>query len=182
MWLSENDDPKRKLRYTLEIVESNGTLVGVNTGRANELVAEALNQKVIAELSAYEEVRREVTFDDSRIDFLLEYGGPQPACFVEVKSVTLVEREVALFPDAITLRGRKHLDTLERIVVSGHRAAMLFVVQRADGVGFRPAYHIDREYALRLRQVHGSGVELLVYRAEVLPEEIRITEKMNWEF
>ncbi|MDH3284047.1 MAG: DNA/RNA nuclease SfsA, partial [Acidobacteriota bacterium] len=181
IWVSETLDPKRKLRFTLEIVDAGPSLVGVHTGRTNELVAEALEDGIIHELRGFEETKREVPFDESRIDFLLEGGGPRPSCFVEVKSVTHVENRVALFPDAITLRGQKHLDTLTRVVASGHRAVMLFVVQRTDGEVFRPAHRIDPEYGRMLRKSNAKGVDILVYRADVTPQKIKITEPLSWE-
>ncbi len=180
-WVSESLDPKRKLRFTLEIVDAGPSLVGVHTGRTNDLVADALAEGTIEELRDYDEVRREVPFDESRIDFLLEEGGPRPSCFVEVKSVTYVDKDVALFPDAITLRGQKHLETMIRIVASGHRAVMLFVVQRSDGSSFRPAHRIDPDYGRLLRKSNAKGVEVLVYRAEVTPQKIVVTEPLAWE-
>lgn len=175
-WLSRNDDPRRKLRYTLELVESSGAPVVVNTSLANEVVDEALERGVIAELGGYPERRREVRSGESRLDFRLSGATGRPDCFVEVKSVTLVEHDTAMFPDAPTARGRRHLEELASIAAGGARAVILFVVQREDGTMFRPAAHIDPGYADLIGRARKTGVELLVYRSQVSPREVRLLE------
>lgn len=178
VWLSPANDPKRKLKWTYELVESDGVLVGINTSVPNRLAVEAVEDGTVAELQGYDRVRTEVRYgaERSRIDVLLERG-PEDAperCWVEVKNVTLVENGVALFPDAVTERGRKHLRELTAMVAAGDRAAMLYVVQRADGATFSPADAIDPAYGAALREAAAAGVEILAYRAEVNPEEIRL--------
>jgi sugar fermentation stimulation protein A len=177
-WLSRHDDPRRKLRYTLELVESNGVPVVVNTSLANEVVDEALEHGVVAELDGYPERRREVRSGGSRLDFRLSGATGRPDCFVEVKSVTLVERGTAMFPDASTARGRRHLEELAAIAAGGARAVILFVVQREDGAEFRPAAHIDPDYAALLERSRELGVELLVYRSQVSSREVRLIESV----
>lgn len=168
--LSLSPNPKRKLPYTLEMVENGETWIGVNTQRANQLVAEALAQERIPELAAYQQIRAEVSYGEkSRIDFLL--SGSQGQAYVEVKSVTLRLGQALAFPDSVTTRGRRHLEELMAIRQSGLRAVMLFVVQRQDGNFFRPAHEIDPDYASALAEAAEQGLEILVYRAELNPQE-----------
>ncbi len=178
VWLSPANDPKRKLKWTYELVESDGVLVGINTSVPNRLAVEAVEDGTVTELQGYDRVRTEVRYgaERSRIDVLLERGPEETPqrCWVEVKNVTLVENGVALFPDAVTERGRKHLRELTAMVAAGDRAAMLYVVQRADGEAFSPADAIDPAYGAALREAAAAGVEILAYRAEVSPEEIRL--------
>ncbi|HHN75213.1 MAG TPA: DNA/RNA nuclease SfsA [Acidobacteria bacterium] len=169
-WYSTSDDPRRKLAGTLEIVESAGALAGVNTARTNALVEEALAAGRIPELAGYGQRRREVRSGDSRLDFLLEGAGP-PA-WVEVKNVTLVDGAAAIFPDAVTARGLKHVERLRALEGEGARAVLLFVVQREDADHFRPAAAIDPAYARALAAAHAEGVEILCYQARVSPREI----------
>jgi len=177
VWLSPVDDPKRKLKWTYELIEVDGVLVGINTAVPNLLAAEAIEDGTIAELQGYDVIRREVKCGTgSRIDLLLERGDAR--CWVEVKNVTLVEDGVALFPDAVTVRGRKHLRELQAMVAAGDRAAMLYVVQRADARAFAPAESIDPAYAAALREAAAAGVELLCYRAEVSTEGVRLATRI----
>lgn len=164
--------PPRKYPYTLEMIRMDGGWVGVNTALPNNLVALAVNYGMIPELISYTAVRREVKYGaNSRIDLLLE--GPPGRCWVEVKNVSLVEGDVACFPDAVTERGTKHLEELIRVRQQGDRAVMLFLVQRGDGRLFRPADHIDPVYGDALRRAVEGGVEVLAYRAVVSPEGVR---------
>lgn len=180
VWLSPADDPKRKLKWTYELIEADGVLVGINTAVPNALAAEAIADGTLAELQGYGSVRREVQYGEgSRIDLLLERGGER--CWVEVKNVTLVQDGVALFPDAVTARGRKHLHELQAMVAAGDRAAMLYVVQRADARSFAPAAAIDPAYAVALRSAAAAGVELLAYRAEVSTEGVRLGTRLAVE-
>ncbi len=139
--LSVADNPKRKLKYTWELVLADGCWVGINTGLPNRLVREGIETGIIAELMGYPSIRPEVRYGEkSRVDLLL--SGPSGLCYVEVKNVTLVEGNVALFPDAITTRGQKHLRELMEMVRRGHRGVIFFVVQRGDGKSVAPAdYH-----------------------------------------
>ncbi|KPV41778.1 hypothetical protein AN478_01225 [Thiohalorhabdus denitrificans] len=167
------DSPKRKLKYTWELYHSGGSWVGVNTHRPNALVAEAIAAGEVAELAGYATQRREVKYGrNSRIDILLEDPEKGP-CHVEVKNCTLLAPDGAVrFPDAVTERGRKHLDELMELAADGGRAVMFFLVNRADGEGFGPADHIDPAYGERLREAAEAGVELLAYRTRITPEGI----------
>jgi len=177
VWLSRSDNPKRKLPLTWELVEADGYLAGINTGLPNRLTREAIENGTIAELQGYDTIRPEVSYGErSRIDLLLE--GQRGRCFVEVKNVTLVEGERALFPDAVTTRGQKHLNELMRVVREGERGVIFFTVQRGDGLSVSPADGIDPEYGRLLRLALLNGVEALAYRALVTPEEIRLTERL----
>ncbi|MBU1675254.1 DNA/RNA nuclease SfsA, partial [bacterium] len=134
VWLSPANDPKRKLKWTYELIETGGVLAGINTSVPNRLAQEGIEDGAIAELRGYDRLRREVRCgENSRIDLLLERGDDDAPerCWVEVKNVTLVENGTALFPDAVTARGRKHLRELAALAAAGDRAVMLYVVQRA---------------------------------------------------
>lgn len=171
--LSESDNPARKLKYTWELIRVNGVWVGINTLRSNRLVEEGIRSGVIGELQGYESLHREVKYGlNSRIDFLLESANGR--CYVEVKNVTLVENETALFPDSVTLRGQKHLQELMEMVSRGYRSVVVFVVQREDCQCMAPADAIDPTYGKLLRQAHALGVQLLAYQAKVTPAEITI--------
>ncbi len=177
VWLSHSDSPSRKYAHTWEIVKANQqTLVGINTQMANRLVEEAILDKVIKELQGYDGLSREVRYgsENSRIDLLLRSPG-QPPCFVEVKNVTAaVFNDIALFPDAVSERGSKHLRELMQEAKRGHRAIILFCVQRSDASEVRPADQIDSVYGATLREAISQGVEALAYRAIVTPQEIRL--------
>ncbi len=170
--LSPAQNPKRKTRYTWELIHLPYTWVGINTLTANRLVAEAALERGIPELGPFEKLTKEVKLAHSRIDFCLLRG--DISVFVEVKNVTLVEGSTAFFPDAPTARGRKHIQTLADAIHRGHRSVMFYVVQREDAKRFAPAAHIDPAYAQLLRRAHQTGVEIIVYRARVTPEEIAL--------
>ena len=179
-WFSRSASPQRKLPGTLEIVTtSDGRYAGVNTGRANALVVEALGADGIAPLRGYGSWRREVRYgvENSRIDLLLE-GREQP-CFVEVKSVTLSLGDgIAAFPDAVTRRGAKHLRELETVVERGARAVLLFCVQLSDVDTVVPADALDPAYGAALRRAVQRGVEVLAWGCSVTPAEIRLAEPL----
>jgi len=180
VWLSPAENPKRKLQWTYELIESDGVLVGINTAVPNSLAVEGVLDGTVTELQGYDTVRREVRYGEgSRVDVLLQRGDER--CWVEVKNVTLVEDGTALFPDAVTGRGRKHLHELSAMVAAGDRAAMLFVIQRADAERFAPAAAIDPAYAAALRLAAAAGVELLAYRAEVTIDGVRLSERLPVE-
>lgn len=163
VWLSSHDDPKRKLKYTWELIRMPSSLVGVNTLVPNRLAARAIADGCIPQLTGYGPPRPEVKVDaHTRLDLMLS-DGRRPDCYIEVKNCTLVEGAVALFPDARTARGRKHLETLARIKSDGGRAVMLFIVQRTDADRFAPADAIDPDYGRSLRQAAAAGVEILAY-------------------
>ena len=171
--LSTSDNPKRKYRHTWELVHNGDCWICVNTGRANPIAFEAVSKGWIPELSGYDEVIREQTFGNSRFDLLLKKGDER--CYVEVKSVTLLADDgTYAFPDAVTERGRKHLNELIEVVKVGYRAAMLFVIPRSDGTTFRAAHEIDPKYAEALKVAAASGVELHAWRAEVSPERLKL--------
>ncbi len=176
VWLSPARDPKRRTRFTWELVEvSGGALVGIHTGRSNALVREALEAGRIPELSGFSDIRPEVRLSGrrSRIDFRLEW--PQgPACFVEVKNVTAAVTDgVALFPDAVSARGTRHLKELASLVREGEgRAALVFCVQRNDVREVRPADEIDPAYGTALRAAMRDGVGVFALGADISPEEI----------
>jgi sugar fermentation stimulation protein A len=175
VYVSRATNPQRKLAYTLELVDAGTSLVGVNTGRANRLVKEALIQKQIAHLFAYEKITAEVRYgQNSRIDLLLETAANPQYCYVEIKSVTLKEDRAALFPDAVTTRGAKHLGELAKMRAQNHRAVMFYLVQREDCEYFTPATHIDPLYSDRLRSVAEQGVEMLAYSCQISPTGIQV--------
>jgi sugar fermentation stimulation protein A len=179
VWLSRATDPRRKLAHTLELVEADGTLVGINTGRPNALVAEALQDGRLPALAGYPVIRREVkTAPGHRIDLCLEAPGRPPA-FVEVKNVHLRRPDgpfptAAAFPDCVTARGARHMAELARLVAEGARAAVVFAVQRGDCDHFRPAADIDPGYARALTAALAAGVEAFCLAATVTPARIRL--------
>ena len=159
VWLSRASNPNRKLPFTLELVEADSGLVGINTQHPNRLVEEALRAGRLPELAGYGEIRREVPYDErSRVDLLLR-GTDRPDCYVEVKNVHLRRDRCAEFPDAPTARGARHLEALRRQVARGARAVVLYVVQRMDCDGFTIAADIDPTYAAGFRQALDDGVE-----------------------
>jgi len=165
------------LKYTWEMVRVGRIWVGVNTMHPNRLVEEAIARGVIGELQGYDLIRREVRISPrSRLDLCLERGGER--CYVEVKNVTLGMDGVAAFPDAVTERGTKHLRELIRLRRKGWRAALVFVIQRADCATFRPADEIDPVYGRWLRRGTAAGVEVLPYLARVTPREITLRRRL----
>lgn len=177
VWLSPNTNPKAKLDWRWELIEVGGALVGINTMHPNRIVAEALEQGLIPELSGYAAARREVKYGaGSRIDLLLEDPG---RCYVEVKNVTLRRRHLAQFPDAVTVRGTKHLNELIQMVKEGHRAVMLYLAQRADCQAFSVAADIDPDYARTLEKAISAGVEVLGYQCALSPREIRLDRPLE---
>jgi sugar fermentation stimulation protein A len=180
-WLQPVDDPKRSLRFTLEMMEDKGGLVGVNTMHPNRLAAEAIAAGAIPELSGYASARREVKYDtDSRIDVLLE-DLARPKAWVEVKNVHLSrEPGLAEFPDCIAARSTKHLKALERRVAAGERAVVLFVVQRTDCDAFSACTELDPAFAAGLSAAAASGVEVLVYACRMGTDQIDIARRIAW--
>lgn len=182
IWFSRNDDPKRKLRGTWELSETpQGRLACINTGRANRLVEHALEQGAIAELAGFQQLRREVAYgqESSRVDFRLDYAaGP---AYVEVKSVTLgyADSAVAAFPDAVTLRGAKHLRELATLARQGVRAVQLYCVNLSGIEAVRAAADIDPGYAAALRDAVAAGVEVLAYGTEVSPQGLSIGRRLE---
>lgn len=168
VWLSRSDNPKRKLPYTWELVETSpGMLACINTARPNAQARAAVEGGVVVELAGYPECRSEVKYGDekSRIDLLLTGHDQQPDAWVEVKNVTLAETDQGFFPDAVTTRGQKHLRELMAQVARGDRAVLFFVVNHTGIQTVRPADHIDPTYGQLLREACDAGVEVIAYRA-----------------
>lgn len=179
--VTKSDDPKRKLKYTLQMTHNGNSWIGVNTALTNKLVQEALENQVIKELSDYKNIKPEQKILDSRIDFFLSEG-KQSDAYVEVKNVTLLGKEnQALFPDAVSTRGQKHLKDLTELVKSGHRAVMLYVVNREDVETFSPADTIDPKYGQLLREASKAGVEILAYQCSLSETEIKIKKALKVE-
>lgn len=179
VWLRDTCNPKRKYRFSWEMSETiSGIKVGVHTGLVNQLVMEGISNRVIKELQGYENITPEVVYgnEQSRIDLLLR-GETLPDCYVEIKNVTATDdNKFAIFPDAVTTRGQKHLRELISIVRQGKRGIIFFCIQREDVRAFRPADEIDPLYGDFLRQAMTEGVEAIAYKAFVTPEEIRLTD------
>ncbi len=178
IWLKDSQNPKRKYRYSWVMASTDtGIPVGVDTHLANKLVVEGIESGVIAELQGYRNLKTEVRYgnENSRIDILLQ--NDDELCYVEVKNVTaILESGIAVFPDAVSQRGSKHLRELMLMKQQGARAVIFFCVTREDAQLFCPADTIDPEYGRTLRQAVAAGVELLAYRARVSPEEIRLQD------
>jgi sugar fermentation stimulation protein A len=172
VWLSRAPNPARKLPLTLELVETAGGLVGINTMHPNRLMEEAIRADAVAELAGYRRLRREVAYDEGcRIDLLLE-ADDRPPCFVEVKNVHLKRDGEAEFPDCVTARGAKHLRALQRQVASGARAVIAYVVQRTDCSAFSLAADIDPAYAAAFGEALLGGVEALCRDCTIGRDEI----------
>ena len=167
---------KRKTAYDLALVEAAGTLVSADARLPNALVAEAISSGLLEEFGAPASIVRESTFGESRFDLMLEYEGSRR--YVEVKSVTLVENGVGLFPDSPTLRGAKHLNTLTEAVRAGHRASVVFVIQRPDANAFAVNQTADPALADALSRAIDGGVDALAYNCLVSRREVRLHRKL----
>ena len=173
---STHDNPKRKLKHTLEMIRVGRVWVGLHAAKANQVAASALSIDAYSPFAGYEKLEREVSAKEgSRFDFRLS-GHPEHdmPCWIEVKSVTLCEERRASFPDAVTTRGRRHLEHLMARAEQGERAALLYIVQRADADSVAPAEEIDPAYAETLREAAQNGVEIHALSARVLRREIRL--------
>ncbi|GAA0594850.1 DNA/RNA nuclease SfsA [Caenispirillum bisanense] len=178
VWLSPADNPDRKLKWTWELVRVGDGLVGINTSWPNALVAEACAAGLIPELAGYDTVRREVKYGkNSRIDVLLEKADGS-RCYVEVKNVTLARDGHAEFPDAVTARGAKHLVEMTDMVAEGHRAVMVYLVQREDCHAFRVAADIDPAYRDALALALSRGVEAVCWACTLTPEGISVARPL----
>ena len=182
VWLSRSDNPKRKYAHTWELVEAEpGVVVGINTGLANRLVAEALDRGLIPELAGFTARRAEARVPGlpMRADFRLD-GGAGAACTVEVKNVTAAAQAgTALFPDAVSERGRRHLEVLSELAASGERAALVYCVQRGDVEEVRPADEIDPAYGRALRAAIAGGVEVYAVGAEPRADGISLDRRVS---
>jgi sugar fermentation stimulation protein A len=185
VWLYDSRNPKRKLRYTWELVEVAGRhLACINTQRANQLVKEAVEHDRIEELAGYERLLTEQKYgqENSRIDLLLQ-GDGVPDCYVEIKNLTLLQDDAGcgVFPDAVTTRGRKHLRELMEIAQGGERAVLFFHVAHTGIQQVAPAWGIDPEYSATLARAVGNGVEVIAYRTAVSPEQIAVAERVEFD-
>ncbi len=181
IWIRDSENDKRKYRYSWEISEAdNNSLIGVNTMLANKLVVEGIETGVIKELSDYNRIKTEVPYGErSRIDILLQdVQESRPDCYVEVKNVTARDGKYAIFPDAVTVRGTKHLNELVNMVKAGYRSVIFFCIQRNDVKLFRAAREIDPEYAKTLAYAIEQGVEALAYSVTISPDEIILSNKI----
>ncbi|WP_439328412.1 DNA/RNA nuclease SfsA [Lonepinella sp. BR2357] len=187
VWYSDSGSTTRKYPHSWEITQlKNGQLVCINTHRSNQLVFEALQNKQIKELAAYDQILPEVKYgeENSRIDFLLK-GEGLPDCYVEVKSITLVNNNVGMFPDAVTTRGQKHLRELLAMKKQGHRAVVLFAGLHNGFDCFKIAEKVDPEYDRLLKEVTAQGVEAYTYAGEFekiqdIPTALYLTKAVNW--
>ncbi|MCG9556212.1 DNA/RNA nuclease SfsA [Vibrio kanaloae] len=194
VWYSTSDNAKRKYPNSWEISETDkGHRICVNTARANQLAVEAIENGTIVELLGYNALRTEVKYgsENSRIDILLE-DNEKPPCYIEVKSVTLLDEQLTstkqesstkgqgFFPDAVTTRGQKHLRELTEMVESGNRAVLLFTVLHSGIEKVSAAHHIDAKYSLLLKQAQDAGVEVLCYKAELSSTQIQLKQAVEF--
>ncbi len=175
VWISKSDDPKRKLKYTLEMIETQKKLVGVNTHRANRIVQHGLENKLLKEFKSVKKIKPEFKYsDDTRFDFLCDKN------IIEVKNVTLIrDNKYAEFPDAVTTRGSKHLNKLTNSIKKGYIPYVLFLTQIQDINHFRIAKDIDKNYYQNYLLAKKSGVKFLAYRCFLSSKEIKIERKIN---
>lgn len=179
VYLSPVNDPKRKTKFTWEMIYMNNSWIGINTMIPNLLVYEAIKANQIEKLAGYSNVKREVKFEDSRFDIYAE--NDQEKCFIEVKNVTMKVGQFARFPDAKTTRGKKHLETLINVKKQGIRAVMVYIIQRTDIDTFGPAWDIDPEYAETLIKAYSDGVEIIPLIAKVSPTQVKILQEIGFK-
>ena len=179
VFVSKNDDPKRKLKYTLEIIKVKKNLVGVNTHFANKIAFHGLSNNLVKEVKNTDNIKPEVFFDkETRFDFLVEKDNQKT--FVEVKNVTLSRKDkLAEFPDAVTSRGSKHLKTLIAATKKGYKTYLLFLVQIQGVTDFKIAKDIDKEYYENYKLAKKAGVKFLAYRCKISSKEIKIEKKIR---
>ena len=179
VFVSKNDDPKRKLKYTLEIIKVKKNLVGVNTHFANKIAFHGLSNNLVKEVKNANNIKPEVFFDkETRFDFLVEKDNQKT--FVEVKNVTLSRKDkLAEFPDAVTTRGSKHLKTLIAATKKGYKTYLLFLVQIQGVTDFKIAKDIDKEYYENYKLAKKAGVKFLAYRCKISSKEIKIEKKIK---
>ena len=182
VWFSASNNPKRKLKYTLEIIEVKNEKIGINTFLSNKIVFEALRKKKITSLIKFKEIKREVKFsDNTRFDFFL--SNDKEKCFLEIKNVTLLrEKRIAEFPDSITSRGTKHLNELRYAKSKGYKSYMLYLIQRNDCDSFRIAKDIDEKYKDAFNKAVKNGVKILCYDCKLSNEEIKLNKQINYEY
>ena len=181
VWFSKSENPKRKLKYTLELIEVNKKIIGINTLLTNKIVYEALKQKKIKELNKFDNIKNEVRFNENtRFDFLL--SNQKEKCFLEVKNVTLIKNNnIAEFPDAVTSRGAKHLNELIKAKKKGYKVYMLYLVQIEGCDSFKIADDIDREYKIMFDKALKNGIKILCYDCKLNNEEIKLNKQIEYE-
>lgn len=185
VWYSTSDNPKRKYPNSWELSETSaGHRICINTARANQLAVEAIKSGVIKELQGYEQLQTEVKYgnENSRIDVLLN-SESKPKCYIEVKSVTLLDEKVegqGYFPDAVTTRGQKHLRELSEMAQCGYRAVLLFTVLHSGIEKVSAAHHIDAKYSQLLKTAQEQGVEVMCYKAELNHSEIKLVKAIDF--
>ena len=179
VWFSKSNNPDRKLKYTLEIIEIKKKLVGVNTLLTNKIVFEALSQKKVNSLIKFNNIKTEAKFsENTRFDFLISNN--KEKCFLEIKNVTLVRKEkMAEFPDAITSRGTKHLKELINAKKKGFQSYILYLIQREDCDSFKIADDIDKKYKFAFKEALKSGVKVLCYDCKLSDEEIKLNNQIK---
>lgn len=179
VWVSFHNIATRKLKYTLELTQIKENLICTNTNIANKIAIEAIKNNIIKELQGYKSIKPEQKYgQNSRIDILLENENEK--CYVEIKSVSLKIQKDLAFPDAVTSRGTKHLNELMQMVKDGHRAVMLYIIQRTDKADFRIAKEIDPKYYDTFKEAIKQGVEVLVYQSYISHKEIYISKSINF--
>jgi sugar fermentation stimulation protein A len=177
VYLSKSGNPGRKYPFTLEMIRAENTWVGVNTGLTNMIVVEALQCGEIGEFQEIDSIQKEIKVSaGTRLDVLVVSGGRK--IYIEIKNCSLVEEGVAMFPDAVTARGSRHLLALAELCGQGHEGVIFYLVQRTDASLFRPAAMIDPYYADVLREVYRKGVQILVYQADVGPDGIKMLKSL----
>ena len=176
VWISKNDDPKRKLKFTLELIEVNKILIGVNTHRANRIVQHGLENKLFSEFKSINTIKAEFKYsDDTRFDFLCDKN------IIEVKNVTLSRnRNEAEFPDAVTSRGTKHLNELIIAKKKGFECYILYLIQREDCKFFKIAKDIDEEYKIAFDNALKNGVKVICYDCKLSNKEIKLDKEINY--
>jgi len=179
VYISKNNDPKRKLKYTLEIIKVKKNLVGVNTHFANKIAHHGLSNNLVKEIMNNDNIKPEVFFDkETRFDFLIKKN--KQKIFVEIKNVTLFRNEkIAEFPDAVTSRGSKHLRTLIKATKKGYKSYLLFLIQIEGIENFKIAKDIDKEYYENYLLAKKAGVKFLAYRCKISAKEIKIEKKIK---
>jgi sugar fermentation stimulation protein A len=181
VFLSHHDNPKRKLTYTWELIEMPDSLVGVNTMIPNRIVYKSIQAGLVKELTGFDTITPEVTTSKgTRLDLLLSNKENQQ-CYVEIKNCSLVEDNTALFPDAVTTRGLKHLVELQKLLTTNCRSVIFYLVQRMDSRLFKPAAHIDPAYADELKKANKKGVQILVYDVVIDLEKITLGKKLPYK-
>lgn len=178
VWISESSNPKRKLPFTWELIEMPTSMVGINAILPNRLAKTAITNGQIPEITGYHEITPEVTTNaGTRLDFCVRSSDGK-TCYIEIKNCTFVENGFASFPDAVTSRGKKHVEELERLVNKGFRCILLFIIQRMDAEYFSPADQIDPQYGKALRKAVSNGVEILVYDTSIDVNAINLRNRL----